>query len=345
MFGISVYLKDLDLDYIKKAAQAGAQYVFTSLHIPEEDYSDLANQLPKLIKVIKENNMSLVPDVSPRTFEKLELADGNFEALAKMGFETIRIDYGYDDFNTLQKITGLFQVMLNGSVVKPEYLLEAKEKGIDIAKIILSHNFYPKKGTGLSRETFIKKNRAFSKLGVRTQAFVVGDKLKRFPLFEGLCTMEEHRNYHPLVATIDLINNCDVSEVVIGDSLANNNTLIAIGEWFKSKTVLLPTIFEQNYQNNYNESFRIRVDKAADFIRLGSNKMQDIPIGNNCFRSRGAITQDNNLYHRYSGEIQILRENQMADARVNVIGYIHPAYVNIVDCLDNQDKIKFIKVE
>ena len=39
MLGISVYFQDLDYDYLEKAAKVGAKYIFTSLHIPEEDYS------------------------------------------------------------------------------------------------------------------------------------------------------------------------------------------------------------------------------------------------------------------------------------------------------------------
>ena len=35
MLGISVYFQDYDENYLKKAAQAGAKYVFTSLQIPD----------------------------------------------------------------------------------------------------------------------------------------------------------------------------------------------------------------------------------------------------------------------------------------------------------------------
>ena len=49
MLGISVYFQDLDEQYIKTCAQIGIQYVFTSLHIPEEDYSQLDKKLPQFI--------------------------------------------------------------------------------------------------------------------------------------------------------------------------------------------------------------------------------------------------------------------------------------------------------
>ena len=46
MLGISVYFQDLNLKYLEEAKKCGAKYVFTSLHIPEEDYSDLDQKLP-----------------------------------------------------------------------------------------------------------------------------------------------------------------------------------------------------------------------------------------------------------------------------------------------------------
>ena len=52
MLGISVYFQDLDETYLKEAAKVGAKYVFTSLHIPEEDYSHLDDVLPHFIEKI-----------------------------------------------------------------------------------------------------------------------------------------------------------------------------------------------------------------------------------------------------------------------------------------------------
>ena len=37
MLGISVYFQDLNLKYLEEAKKCGAKYVFTSLHIPEEN--------------------------------------------------------------------------------------------------------------------------------------------------------------------------------------------------------------------------------------------------------------------------------------------------------------------
>lgn len=49
MLGISVYFRDYDEQYLKEAAKVGTKYVFTSLQIPEEDYSNLDQKLPVLL--------------------------------------------------------------------------------------------------------------------------------------------------------------------------------------------------------------------------------------------------------------------------------------------------------
>ena len=46
MLGISVYFQDLDLHYLQEAKKCGVKYVFTSLQIPEEDYTSLDEKLP-----------------------------------------------------------------------------------------------------------------------------------------------------------------------------------------------------------------------------------------------------------------------------------------------------------
>ena len=90
MLGISVYFQDLDEQYIKTCAQIGIQYVFTSLHIPEEDYSQLDKKLPQFILLCQDLGLKIVPDVSPVTFEKLNLKLGDFSALKQMGIQALR---------------------------------------------------------------------------------------------------------------------------------------------------------------------------------------------------------------------------------------------------------------
>lgn len=49
MLGISGCFKDYDEQYIRKAPKAAAKYVFTSLQIPEEDYSNCCPDFQKFV--------------------------------------------------------------------------------------------------------------------------------------------------------------------------------------------------------------------------------------------------------------------------------------------------------
>ena len=59
---------------------------------------------------------------------------------------------------------------------------------------------------------------------------------------------------------------------------------------------------------------------------------------------RGSITIDNDLIGRYCGEIQLLKKDFEADARVNIIGFIHPEYIDLLEYLDYNTKIRFVRI-
>ena len=86
MLGISVYFQDLDYEYLKVCKEKGVKYIFTSLHIPEEDYSKLDCILPQFLSKCHEYGLVVCPDVSPVTFEKLGVAYGDFETFGVQSF-------------------------------------------------------------------------------------------------------------------------------------------------------------------------------------------------------------------------------------------------------------------
>src|SRR5699024_12146026 len=89
----------------------------------------------------------------------------------------------------------------------------------------LTYNFYPHTDTGMGWTDFKRKNWMLKDYGLRTQAFVPGDALKRFPLYEGLPTVEKHRGVSPYVAAVELIHVANVDDVFIGDSKAYINNV------------------------------------------------------------------------------------------------------------------------
>ena len=56
-------------------------------------------------------------------------------------------------------------------------------------------------------------------------AFIPGDADLRGPLHEGLPTLEDHRHSAPFEAYLDLITNCSVEKVLVGDLNLTEKTL------------------------------------------------------------------------------------------------------------------------
>lgn len=344
MLGISVYFKDLDVEYLKEAAQCGAKYVFTSLHIPEEDYSDLDQKLPLFLDTCQQLGLQVVPDVSPVTFDKLKVETGNYHRLKEMGFQSLRLDYGFDNYETVKQLQKDFYLMLNASVVNKEYLDGAIKAGVDMTKIVLTHNFYPRKETGLGIEAFNHKNKVFKEYGLTIQAFICGDVLKRFPLYEGLPTLECHREKNPLCAAVELIHDCGIKDVLIGDSKASIETLRSIHSYMEDKKLYIKAHLDKGYQYLYDQEIQIRKDQAEQVIRLAVPRVSDVEVYHNTRRPRGSITMQNALTGRYSGEIHLNKIDMGMDARVNVIGFIHPEYVELLNYIDHDTTIIFKKL-
>lgn len=344
MLGISVYFKDLNKNYLTKAAKVGARYVFTSLQIPEEDHSQFNQKLPQLINQCKNLGLDLIPDISPAIWKMLRIEEGNFQELKEEGFTALRLDDGFNDFNLVKKLQQDFIILLNASVITPKYLDEAEKNGINISQIVLTYNFYPHTDTGMSWEDFKKKNWLFKDCGLRTQAFVPGDVLKRFPLYEGLTTVEKHRGLLPYVAAVELMHEASVDDIFIGDSEASVKQLKYIVDYQKYKILNLECHLLPNYQNLYNQVIEARKDIPEKIIRLKWPRVPDVIASHTLTRNKGTIVMQNKLAQRYSGELSLTKTDLPFEARSNVIGFISPEFVDLLNYIDADTKIILRKI-
>ena len=342
MLGISTYFKDLDYNYLKQASEIGARYLFTSLHIPEEDLSNLDALLPEFLNKVKAFGLTLVPDISPATFAKLGVAEGDYHRLKELGFTALRLDYGFDDFKEVKKLQEDFELILNASVVNGEDLKRAVEAGVSLDNMTVLHNFYPLTGTALPVDYFKSINDDYEAFNIKTMAFVPGDKLKRFPLYEGLPTLEKHRSMHPYVAAVELMHDFHIDDILIGDSEAEFATLYWIESYMKKRIIHLPAVLETDYEHLYDETFAIRKDLSETMIRLVSPRIPSIPILKNNGFLAGAITMENALAGRYSGEIQIQKSAGFVP-RSNVLGYVEPLFLDLLKYINRDVTVKLVR--
>lgn len=344
MLGISVYLSDIDTDYIEYASKLGVQYIFTSLHIPEEDLSDLDEKLDVFLNLCEKLNMRIIPDISPHTFEKLNLENNDFKGLKEKGFDTVRLDYGFEDTKLVQTIAKHFKLVLNASLVNGPYIEKLKDAKIDLTNIILMHNFYPRQDTALTKEYFETLNKTHKKYNIETMAFVVGDKIKRLPLYEGLPTLEDHRDVNPYVAGVELIKKYDVDHIFIGDNQASQIHLDYLSKYIQENIITVPCELDDNYHYLYDKEIKIRQDLGPHIIRLALPR-KDVVVEKNNHRKKGSIVIDNLLAKRYSGEVQIIKEDIPYTSRSNNIGWVHPDYIDLLPYIDFQTKIMLVPIK
>lgn len=345
MLGISVYLSDIDSYYIAQAAKYGVKYIFTSLHIPEENLEDLDSTLPAFLELTRSLGVTLIPDISPYTFEKLGLSNNDFEGLKSFGFDLVRLDFGFEDVREVVAISKHFNIVLNASLVDEVYLQKLRDVQSNFDTVHLMHNFYPRQDTGLSVDYFKQLNATHQGYPIKTMAFVSGDKKRRLPLYEGLPTLEYHRDMNPYVAAIDLYKNHHMDMVFIGDNQAHLHNLKFINDYVEHGVLTIPVVLTQDYAYLYECEIGVRQDCASSLIRLVLPRQTDIePLSNNR-RTKGSIVIDNRLAGRYCGEVQLIKEDMTYSSRSNTIGWVHPDYIELLETIDHTIKIKFITID
>lgn len=343
MLGISVYFKTFDEEYLKAAAQKGVQFVFTSLHIPEEDFANIKFRIKQLLVLCQQENLLLVPDVSPVTFEKLGLEKGDFASLRAMGFKALRLDWGFDDLKSIKALQQDFTLFLNASVLDRDFISRAKTVGIDLRQVHAAHNFYPQLETGLSETYFQSLNDQYMDTPVQILAFVPGDQLKRFPFYTGLPTLENQRGKNPYVSAVKLRHHFGVQDIAVGDSQAKLKTLGYIKQYLAEKIMTLPVMMNSQANNPLlGQTVDVRQDLSAHVIRLKTPRLPDIAIAQTGERPRGTITQANILAGRYSGELQISKDALAFNREMNILGYVHPEYLDLLAEIDGNTKLRFV---
>lgn len=325
--GISLYFSSgirQNEQMIKKAVEHGMKYAFTSLHIPEEMGADYPNDMKRLLHACKEGGLSLIADVGPETLAKLGVR--SVEELADTGITHLRLDYGFSAEETA-RLSEKFYVVFNASTITREDLQAWRSAGADFTRFAACHNFYPKDFTGLAIERVRQINSRLSDLGFMTMAFVPGSKTLRGPLFEGLPTVEAHRERREevLLNMLELFYDGECDAVLVGDVDVTEEDWKAVGALGKDYVSLRADIREE-YAFVRDTVHHDRADSSSQVIRSQESRLYErrIPADRTAGEPRpaGAVFISNERYQRYMGELEIARVELPPEERVNRIGTI-----------------------
>lgn len=345
--GISIYPEhstaEEDIAYIKKAGDLGFKRVFTCLLSMEgKTRQEAIEEFRVRADAAHEAGMEIIPDVSPAVFSKLGISYEDLSVFAEMHVDGIRLDEGFDGqkesmmtFNP----QGL-KVELNAST-KLAYVANIMDHHPDKAKLITCHNFYPQKYTGLSLEHFNRCNDAMKALGLNVAAFVSSENPGAYgpwPVQEGLCTLEMHRERPVDFQVRHLFATGMVDDVMIANAYASdeelkvcasvNPSILTFGiELEKELTPVEAAILD------YEPKHVVRGDLSEYMIRSTWPRVtfadQAIPAANTRDLKRGDVVILNDGYPKYKGELHIVLKDMPNDGRKNVIGHL-PEYEHIL---------------
>lgn len=354
--GFSVYPAHAKLEqnlaYIDLADKYHFKRIFTCLLSVQGDRDRILSEFKATISHANQYGMKVIADIDPGVFQYLGVSYDDLKLFQEMGLYGIRLDNGFSGREESA-------MSYNPYGLKIELNMSAGTKYIDNIfsyrpngeNILGCHNFYPHKYSGISFEHFMKCNRHFKEYGIHTAAFVSSPTAKYgpWPVQEGLCTLEEHRNQPIDVQAKHLFSTGLIDDVIVANAFASEPELQAVSrvnsDYPAFKVHLEPGISDIEREIVLNRPHFSRGDLSDYIIRSSKSRAEYHGQGFEPFHTvdirRGDITIDNRLYQHYTGELQIALKDRKNEGNVNVVGKIDEDEIFLIDTIQSWQKFGF----
>ncbi|OPJ62994.1 DUF871 domain-containing protein [Clostridium chromiireducens] len=348
--GISVYPNENNIEeiieYIHLAGRYGFRRIFTCLiSVGDRDLDDIVNDFKKVTEAAKEENMEVIADLDPTVFKKLNASIYHLKIFKEIGLDGIRLDIGFSgqeeaimSFNEYGLKVELN--MSNGT----KYINNILSYKANINNLYGCHNFYPHIYTGLSLEHFIKCSKQFRELGLNTAAFINSQRAEYgpWPVSEGLCTLEMHRNLPIDVQAKHLLITGLIDDVIIANQFASEDELRLLSELNKEKITFKMELAESSSKLDKKiilEEFHYNRGDVSEYMLRSTQsrvkyKGESFPAVNTPDIKRGDILIDSDLYTRYAGELQVALKDMKNTGKTNVVGKIVDEEMFLLDYIE-----------
>ncbi|TDT46040.1 DUF871 domain-containing protein [Fonticella tunisiensis] len=357
--GISVYpghvSNEENLKYIKLASRYGFKRIFTCLiSVENEDMDKVVKEFKEMVAFANNLGMEVIADVAPEVFQKFGLSFNDLGFFKDLGLYGIRLDMGFSGLEESMMTYNPYGLkielnMSNGT----KYLDNIMSYKPNVENILGCHNFYPHVYTGLSYDHFVRCSKQFKELGIRTAAFVNSHNAKYgpWPVSEGLCTLEVHRNLPIEVQAKHLFATGLIDDVIIGNAFASEEELKKLSEvnsdMLEFTVELVDDIPEVERKIVLDEIHFNRGDVSEYVVRSTMTRVKykghDFPPFNTPDIKRGDILIDSSLYTRYAGELQIALKDMKNSGKTNVVGRIVDEEIFLLDYIEPWSKFKFVE--
>lgn len=358
--GISIYPEHASLEenlaYINLAHKYGFSRIFTCLLSVQGDKEKIISEFRTVISQANKLGMQVIADVSPRVFGELGISYNDLSFFNELGAYGIRLDMGFsgleESLMTFNPYNLYIEINMSNGTKYLENIMSYKP---NTEKLIGCHNFYPHRYSGLSYEHFITCSKQFKRFGIRTAAFVSSNAATfgPWPVKEGLCTLEMHREMPVTAQTKHLFATGLVDDVIIANCFASEAELRALSQINKEKLTfyveLEANIPEIEKKIVLEELHFNRGDVSEYLIRSTQSRVkykghEFLPFNTPDIK-RGDILIDTSLYAHYAGELQIATKDMKNSGKTNVVGRISEEEVFLLDYIESWQKFGLVERE
>lgn len=338
-FGISIYpehsTKEKDYEYMRVAASFGFSRIFTCLLSVQKPKEEIINEFGEFVSYAHELGYIVGVDTSPEVFTHLGATPLDLKPFADMGVDIVRLDGHFSDREDIAITHNTYGILIEFNGSSNASLDLMMERGADKHNMVVCHNFYPQKYTGLSYERFMAFTTKYRDMGLSVSAFVSSNNEKTFgpwEVYDGLPTCELLRGLPIDFQTRFLLATGCIDDILIGNAYATTEELKAMSSVDTSKIMVKMeaisglTEIEHKIINHFVHFDR--VDTSEYIIRSSitreTYKQVSIPYrpcDKKEFQKGDVLVVNDNLKH-YRGELQIVRTCIPNTGERNYVGRI-----------------------
>lgn len=384
VFGVSVYpdieTKEEIYDYLKLASQYGVTRVFSSLFSVEGTKEEVFNYFKELCDMAHEFNIRVSLDVNPEAFDRLGATIEDISIFHEMGCDILRMDMSYGakkDIFLVKNPYGI-QIEFNASMGIVDTIQELVELGADESQILVCHNFYPQRYTGLPWQKFLNVNKEIRKTNVRIGAFIASHAPNSHGVWDatqGLCTVERFRDY-PIDLQYRILEatNC-VDDIFIGNAFATEEEFKSIKKCrsfpelpedsdlrellnvFLQGKEATTRIVKIRLKEDITDTEREVLFKHYPHVDFGDSsewiwrsRSSRVPYKNADFPCKpvqgdvipvGSVVIVNDNYKHYAGEVQIVQLPLINDGTRNIVATVDEEEMELVKLIQDMDIVVF----
>lgn len=378
--GISVYPDKTPMEevyaYMEKAAKLGYSRIFTCfLSIPDEERETYLVEFKNFMTKAHELGFEVAADTNPGVFKLIGATPGNLKPFADLGLDIIRMDGNFGTRGDIQLTRNPYNIMIEFNASMDPGVELLINQGGNKDQMIMCHNFFPERYTGLDWNLFQDLNAYWKSLNLKTAAFVSSrndNTIGPWQVFCGLPTVEIMRNLPIDLQARYYLATGDVDDILIGNYPASDEELEALAKVnFQAMEIKIDEVegitanerkvmyeCEPHTDRYDHSSFMLRSsmpriifkDKVnfqdgvdPDSVQGADDK--SIPFrdpGKKVFTKGDILVVNDNLKH-YRGELEIVLTEIPNDGERNLVGHVKEEELALLDFIRPGQHFRLIK--